>query len=340
MQLFASFKELNVEFNDVSEIKDDAEGALDSLCRTVLPIWAEQVSAASSITDDAITNLSSEFYSLSQRIQSTVDATARGEFNSDNMVQLLEESKAELDMIIQLFRTSVDEKKSLISAVFVLSDFAKELKAMAENVSSIARQTSMVAINAAIEAAHVGEAGRGFAVVANEVKMLSNVAALTGKQIAEKVELVTKAISTTTQMSKEFEQKDLDTMRRAEGIVDSVVTEFNSAANKLIKSGEFMRSESQFVAGEISNVLVSLQFQDRVTQMLSHVSADINKLYNHLTEGDEITDAYQWANELASTYTMKEQHTIHEVALGNDPSSVSNHMRKGSSNESDEITFF
>ncbi|HMU65645.1 MAG TPA: chemotaxis protein, partial [Cellvibrionaceae bacterium] len=67
-------------------------------------------------------------------------------------------------------------------------------------------------------------------------------------------------------------------------------------------------------------VLVSLQFQDRVSQMLGHVIADIEKFSqfierqkNNLSTGAaiEIIDAQQWMQELNKTYTTLEQTAVH-----------------------------
>ncbi|MBA4068766.1 MAG: chemotaxis protein [Acinetobacter sp.] len=313
---------------------------LNKLCKSLLPIWSEQIVSAKSITDDAINDLSSRFYELSQRIQSTVDVSVGGDSGSGNLIALLEESKAELGSIIHLLRSSVEEKRALVTAILSLSEFAKELKSMADNVSVIARQTNMVAINAAIEAAHVGSAGRGFAVVANEVKSLSSNAALTGKQISEKIALVTKAINTTTQISKEFENKDLEMLSHAELIANNVVSKFNDAATTLIASGETIKAESQYIGGEISNVLVSLQFQDRVSQMLTHVDADVRKLSEKLSEHNYDFDEDTWLSDLATTYTMKEQHHLHHKALGKQSTAEQDYRSPQALNVADDITFF
>ncbi|SDA80062.1 hypothetical protein SAMN03159443_03192 [Pseudomonas sp. NFACC15-1] len=90
------------------------------------------------------------------------------------------------------------------------------------------------------------------------------------------------------------------------------------------------------VAAQIAGVLVALQFQDRVGQMLSLVNNDLRKLHAHIVERQQLAltgdtpapiDADTWLEQLASTYTMPEQHAIH-------------HGKPVVSSSSSEITFF
>ena len=77
---------------------------------------------------------------------------------------------------------------------------------------------------------------------------------------------------------------------------------------------------SMSVRDEIAEVLVSLQFQDRVSQILGHVQGDLGKLQRHLDERlaaitaglrVEPIDVDVWLGELACTYTTPEQHALH-----------------------------
>ncbi|WP_442964793.1 methyl-accepting chemotaxis protein [Pseudomonas sp. GOM7] len=224
----------------------------------------------------------------------------------------------------------------MLQEVMQLSNFTEQLQAMANEVAEIAKQTNLLALNAAIEAARAGESGRGFAVVADEVRKLSTLSGQTGQRISETVGVVNGAIGKTLTISQEYAKTDALTLKNASEVINGVISRFHHSAGAIVSHNEAMRSQNVIVANDIAEVLVALQFQDRTSQMLGHIRGDLDKLQRHLTDSQErraqglppaTLDVQHWLDELAQTYTMPEQHAIHQ---GNAP---------GKRNDSD-ITFF
>lgn len=309
------------------------------LCSEVLPVWAEQIASARETTNEAIESLSQRFYDLSKRIEATSGVSADHDHSND-LVNLLKESQTQLSSVISLLHHTVEDKKTLVNAVVELSQKSKELKGLANTVKSIARETNMVAINAAIEAAHIGQLGSGFAVVATAVRRLSGDAERTGNNISEVVSNVSLAINHVEAISHEYEEKDAQMVNNAEQVVEAVVAKFGDATQAMVASAQAMQTQGQHIKSEISDVLVSLQFQDRVSQVLTHVQDDIYKLHDRIMSDGDI-DSDQWMDELSATYTTKEQHQIHRGKPYKETSSsakVANSQVADSS--SDEITFF
>jgi methyl-accepting chemotaxis protein len=298
---------------------------LDQLCRGVLPVWSGQVEIARSQTESAINDLAMRFGNLSQRLESAVSASqttssAADKGSSQGVVALLKNSETDLNSIISSLRSALKEKDSLLHEVHALSRFTKELQEMAQNVGSIAHQTNLLAINAAIEAARAGEVGRGFAVVASEVRKLSLLSAETGKKMTATVETVNSAIIKTLATSSQYARQDEAMTTNSQQIIEKVLGQFQSTATDLNDSAEVMRRESQLIQSEISDVLVALQFQDRISQILSHVRDDLDKLNQTLDASEQQLaagvmpsplDTETWFDALTSTYTMAEQHAVH-----------------------------
>jgi methyl-accepting chemotaxis protein len=294
---------------------------LDQLCKGVLPVWSGQIEVARSHTEESITSLATRFAELNQRIANAVAAShgstgsaAGGEENS--LISLLNQSQSELNSIIEFLHSTLQENKTMLGQIEGLSCFTTELKSMAQMVGDIANQTNMLALNAAIEAARAGEVGRGFAVVADEVRKLSSHSLETGKNISKTVEKVNEAIGSTLEISRKYAGKDAEMVANSEQVIERVLEQFRASAAGLADSVETLRQEGSAIRDEISDVLVALQFQDRVSQMLSHVRNDLGKLELLLAEsrlggGAEPINTAAWLADLKGTYTTMEQHAVH-----------------------------
>ncbi|MGZ5071081.1 MAG: methyl-accepting chemotaxis protein [Methylobacter sp.] len=294
---------------------------LDTLCQKTLPIWSRQVTMARGHTEESITALTERFDALSKRLDAAVQ-TSQATVGDDNggIVELLHESQKELNTITEALDASLQDKDRLLQAIENLSGFTEILGKMAREVSNIASQTNLLALNAAVQAARAGDAGRGFSVVADEVRKLSRSSGEVGTKITETVEAVSEAIEDTLTISHAFAKHDRQTLDNAERIIASVLHRFQAAAAGLAESEETLRNENAAINAEISDVFVALQFQDRVSQILTLVCDDLDKLYQHLLElkqqnSQDVSrsvNAEQWLEELAMTYTMEEQLAAHE----------------------------
>ena len=312
---------------------------LDKLCVQVLPVWERQISLARGQTEAAIFALSQRFMGIQEKIVSAVDAsqqTAGDIGGSDGMLAILNRSKQKLGVVINSLESALDGRKALLVEISQLVKFIDELKRMAAEVGSIADRTNLLALNAAIEAARAGEAGRGFAVVADEVRKLSNMSGQSGKRMGELVVNINSAITATLQDAEQSAKLDVDMMGNARASVQGVLDEFGMAAGKLTDSSDILQRESSGIRTEVEEVLVSLQFQDRVGQILAHIEGDISKLdallADHETSGatgkiEPAIDTVAWMKQLHATYTTAEQRSNHG---GNNDSA----------NAESEITFF
>ena len=309
---------------------------LEPLCRGVLPVWSGQIEVARSHTEEAITALAARFADISQRVERAVSTTQEGAADS-GLVELLGTSQHELDAIVASLRAALATKETLLHEVMQLSALTEQLRTMAQDVGNIAKQTNLVALNAAIEAARAGEVGRGFAVVADEIRKLSSLSGETGKRIGETVETVNAAIANTLAISRQYAEQDEATVSNSGQVIEQVIERFRGATSSLLDSSRELREESQAVGQEIAQVLVGLQFQDRVSQVLGLVRDDLEKLHQSLAQAQQDSaagrttmplDADVWLDQLARTYTMPELHHVHQGSASGTPS-----------NES-EITFF
>ncbi len=290
---------------------------LEDFCARTVPVWARQIETARAETEGSITALAQRFSGISERLYGAVAASQQassGIGDENGTINVIETSERELKTLIDTLKTAQHARDAVFDEIRGLSRYTEELQKMATDVAAIAAQTNLLALNAAIEAARAGEAGRGFAVVADEVRKLSGLSSDTGKKMSEKVGVINAAMVGACKVAEEASAHDAQSIKNSEATVQNVIGRFDGVATRLSESTEMLQKENNGIGIEVNEVLVSLQFQDRVSQILTQVRGNMQKLEIHLQEANDDTrhiDAHEWLNEMHLSYATEEQRLNH-----------------------------
>ncbi|HEX7762812.1 MAG TPA: methyl-accepting chemotaxis protein, partial [Cellvibrio sp.] len=310
------------------------------LIREVLPLWQRQTELARHQLESSITELVGRFSDIHQRLQAAVassSSTASSMSGEKGLGGVIHFANTELNDITQTLRQAISQRDELLGEISGLSKITVELSGMSAHVAGIASQTNLLALNAAIEAARAGEYGRGFAVVADEVRTLSTRSGETGARIGRRIEQVNSVLQTTLERTTEYAAEDNSRLNKSEASITQVLEQFQRSSESIMQSAQTLEHESSAVQASVEEVLVNLQFQDRVSQILGHVTDDMEKLVGAISEqetrirhGETVVpiDINDWLRAVQKTYTTLEQVDVHR---GGDHS-------KSPSNS--EITFF
>lgn len=298
--------------------------AAEGVGKDVLPVWSGHIETSRLQMETAIASLSERFAGIVDKLDQAMRASdmagssMKGE--DKGLVAVFSNSSRELNAVLDSLRQAMASNGLMRQEVQNLHHFIDELRQMAAEVANIAAQTNLLAINAAIEAAHAGESGRGFSVLAQEVRKLSAMSGETGKRMADKVALVAEAIANARRSAESSATREAASITGCEASINGVLDDFRGVTEALSESADVLKRESLGIQGEVGEALVQLQFQDRVSQVMTHVRQNMARLPEQLAqsridyERDGVlvpVDARALLAELEQTYAMAEERETH-----------------------------
>ena len=239
-------------------------------------------------TSSAVTEMISSIESVSSNIKSQSDSVVELSTTIEKMTTSINTISATAlkanDISGQLSKEAVKGDESINDTIKSINDIqssSDQISEIVSVISGISRQTNLLAMNAAIEAAHAGDAGKGFSVVADEIQKLAENSNISARQIESLIKDVTQKIKISVLSGNtivEVFDRILDDIGKTQNMVSDIS---NAMEDQSVGTKELLQ-ETQNLIKITDEIKLSMDEQQTANREINTVVVNLETIAQHV----------------------------------------------------------
>jgi len=197
----------------------------------------------------------------------------------DSVARITDQRLGATESLVATVTSSGEKMRAAFDIVKRINESVGSIKDITGIIAGISSKTNLLAMNAAIEAAHAGEAGKGFSVVADEIRNLAGASAVNSKEISAILKQIVSLIGDAT---KAGEQTDV-----AFGAIDSEVKELRSSLGEIFSNMSELRTGGSQI---LEAMTVLNEASGKVNEASSAITSNSESIRGAMGELKRISD--------------------------------------------------
>lgn len=285
----------------------------------VMAILEKQLGEVSSDVESSVVGVCQGFQGMTERAQSAINL-AQGAVGIDEHGKegdLIQQMQRVMESLLENVRLSSDFSQEVSQKLLHLEARLNLVENTIEEVEEISNRAKLVALNGQIEASRLGTQGSAFQVVAEETKALASNAAKTSDAIRSSINQLAIELHGTSSSIRTRAAADSESFRRSEESANKLLSNIQSSNSRIKQS----LTQTVKIGGELRNdiakAVMSMQFQDRVSQRIAHVIETLEILTKRMKpvcvnapQKEVELRCSEWMREITARYTMNSERDL------------------------------